>query len=364
MEFRFLMFQNYFMKRNYITHLVFAASAVILLSNCGSMRNVGISSMRPAEITFPSYVNTLLLVDRTRFDKDAVNLIEGILTGELPGADKAAAQEAISTLHQTLLASPRFKVIRASEILSGNSITQAFPDALQWNVIEELCARYKTEAVVALEIFDSNFIVTSGTRKKKKTVEEKGVKKEIEVDEYYAEGVANVKIGIRLYDPKTKSIVDKQLVTKMKRWEATGNNITDAIAKLVQKTDATLQVSRMAGQDYAYKIAPMPVQLSRQYYGKGKKTEQVAAGARRAEVNDWKGALQTWESALNGASQKDAARLCYNIAVAYEVLGDLENAKKYAARSYVDYGNKKGKSYSAMLGYRQRDEELSEQQMK
>lgn len=337
---------------------------VVLFSHCRSMRSVGINSMRPAEITFPSYVNTLLLVDRTKFDNNPVNVIESILTGELPGADRAAAQEAITTLQQTLLSSPRFKVIRASEVLPGNSITQAFPDALAWNKIETLCSQYKTEAVVALEIFDSNFIVTSGTRKKKKTIEEKGIKKEIEVDEYYAGGVANVKIGIRLYDPKPKSIVDQQLVTKTKRWEATGNNITDAITKLIQKTDATLAVSRMAGQDYAYKISPMPIQLSRQYYNKGKNSEQVAAGARRAEVNDWQGALITWENALKNASSKDASRLCYNIAVAYEVLGDMENAKKYAARSYVDYGNKKGKSYTAMLEYRQRDEELSDKQMK
>ncbi|HLG33518.1 MAG TPA: DUF6340 family protein [Bacteroidia bacterium] len=352
------------MKRKHLYLIALAGLIIVLFSHCSSMRSVGINSMRPAEITFPSYVNTLLLVDRTKFEQGAVNIIEGILTGEMPGADKAAAQEAINALQQTLLASPRFKVIRASEIMNGNSITQAFPDALQWNIIEELCSRYKTEAIVALEIFDSNFIVTSGARKKKKTVEDKGVKKEIEVDEYYAEGLANVKIGIRLYDPKPKSIVDQQMFTKTKRWEATGNNITDAIAKLIRKTDATLAVSRMAGQDYAYKIAPMPVQLARQYYSKGKKTEQVAAGARRAEVNDWKGALNTWESALSSASAKDAARLCYNIAVAYEVLGDMENAKKYAARSYVDYGNKKGKTYSAMLEYRQRDEELSEQQMK
>ena len=258
--------------------------------------------MRPAEITFPSYVNTLLLVDRTKFDNNTVNIIEGVLSGELPGADKAAAQEAINTLQQTLLASPRFKVIRAAEIMAGNSITQAFPDALAWNKIEALCSQYKTEAVVALEIFDSNFIVTNGIRKKKKTIEEKRVKKEIEVDEYYAEGVANVKIGIRLYDPKPKSIVDQQLATKTKRWEATGNNITDAIKKLIQKTDATLAVSRMAGQDYAYKIAPMPVQLARQYYSKGKNTEQVAAGARGTRRSTETRPTASTRSAISGRS--------------------------------------------------------------
>src|SRR5204862_6584624 len=119
---------------------------------------------------------------------------------------------------------------------------------------------------------------------------------EIDVPEYYAEGVANIKIGIRLYDPKPKSIVDQQMFTKAKRWEAVGSSVLDAIGKLIQKTEATTQVSNQAGSDYAYKIAPMPIRLARQFYSKGKKSAFVASGARRAEVNDWQGAITMWES--------------------------------------------------------------------
>jgi hypothetical protein len=108
----------------------------------------------------------------------------------------------------------------------------------------------------------------------------------------------------------------------------------------------------------------MPVRLSRQYYSKGKKAPQVATGARRAEVNDWKGALAVWESGMAHASAKDAARLSYNIAVANEVLGNTNDAKKWASRSYVDYGNKKAKSYLWSIENRLRDEELSDQQMR
>src|SRR5688500_13134406 len=233
------------MKIRQIFSFLFAGITVLLFAHCSSMRSVGINSMRPAEITFPSYVNTLLIVDRTKFESSAVNVIEGILTGEMPGADKAAAQEALGALQQTLMQSPRFKVIRASEILKGNSVTQAFPDAIPWNVIENMCTQYKTEAVIALEIFDSNFIVTKGERMKKKQIEENGVKKEINVPEYYAEGVANIKIGIRLYDPKPKSIVDQQMFTKTRRWEAVGSSVLDAVGKLIQKTEATRQVSNM-----------------------------------------------------------------------------------------------------------------------
>src|SRR5215510_3442323 len=136
-----------------LLYFLFAGFTVLLLANCSSMRSVGIDSMRPAEITFPSYVNTLLLVDRTKFESGAVNIIEGLLTGEMPGSDKAAAQEALTALQNTITQSPRFKIVRALEWLKGNSITQAFPDALPWNSVEGLCSQYKAEAVVALEIF-------------------------------------------------------------------------------------------------------------------------------------------------------------------------------------------------------------------
>jgi hypothetical protein len=67
---------------------------------------------------------------------------------------------------------------------------------------------------------------------------------------------------------------------------------------------------------------------------------------------------------MNGATEKDAARLSYNIAVANEVLGNIAEAKSWASRSYVDYGNKKAKNYLYMIENRLRDEELSDQQMK
>jgi hypothetical protein len=42
-----------------ILHFLLVSLTVILFANCSSMRNVGIDSMRPAEITFPTYVNTI-----------------------------------------------------------------------------------------------------------------------------------------------------------------------------------------------------------------------------------------------------------------------------------------------------------------
>lgn len=336
----------------------------IILSACSGTRIVTMNAMRPAEITFPSYANTIVIVDRSKFEKKAVNIVEGILTGEMPGEDKAGVQATITAFQNQLMASPRFQTKVAGEQLVGNSLTSAFPTPLPWPKVEQMTSKYGAEIMVAIEMFDTDFVVTNGKRKVKKQIEQDGVKKEVEVDEYYAEGVGNLTIGFRVYDPKEKTIVDQQLLSKSNTWQAAGKSAKDALAGLIAKSEATRYVSEMAGSDYAWKIAPMPVRISREFYSKSKKVPEIAAGSRLADVNNWQGAAQKWESGLNRAATKEAGYLCYNIAISYEVLGDLTTAKSWADRAYVDYGNKKAREYSATLSRRMYQEQRVQEQMK
>ena len=55
--------------------------------------------------------------------------------------------------------------------------------------------------------------------------------------------------------------------------------------------------------------------------------------------------------------------LSYNIAVAYEVLGDFKMAKEWAQTSYVRYGNRDGKEYYDLLQRRIRNEQRAKNQM-
>ena len=343
--------------------LALISFGIILLAACSGSRSVTMNSMRPAEITFPSYVNTLLIVDRTKYKKDAVNIIEGVLTGELPGEDKAGLQEVVNAFRNQLTYSPRFQTKIATEILVGNSITSAFPNQLPWNDINRLCSKYQAEAVVAVEIFDTDFIVTDGKRKVKKEIVEDSVKKVIEVNEYYAQGVGNVTIGIRLYDPKAQSIVDQQLFRKTNTWEGKGTSVQDALLKLIDKGDATRYVSRIAGTNYAYKIAPMPVRITREFVGTSKKSPALESGTRYADIGKWQEAAEIWERGITSAPQKEAGYLCYNVGLAYEVLGDLDKAKIWAQRAYTEYGNKNAQEYVFLLDNRIYEEKRVKEQM-
>lgn len=348
-------------------YLKFIAVVCLLsgvLTNCGSKKRVAsINTIQPAAITIPQDVKSIVIVDRTESNHKAVNVIEGILTGEVPGEDKAAVQNFITGLRSQLSASQRFTVKTGAERLKGNSLTRAFPEQLSWNKIEGLCRQYQTDAVVAVEIFDSDFVVTDGVRKIKKTVKTNDDEKEIEVDEYYANGIDDIKIGIRVYNLKNRTIEDQELFTKSGQWESAGESKVLALASLISKSAATQDLSRQIGADYAYRIAPMPITLSRNFVGKSKKSDAVFQGTKHADVGNWKQAIQVWKQGIGSAEPKEAGLLTHNIAIGYEVLGDLTNAEQWASQSYTKYNNKKAKAYLEDIRRRMADENLSKYQL-
>ena len=113
--------------------------ALMLLFACSSSKNVTIYTTRPAEITFPSSVETLVLVDRTIYDDNTLSILEGIITGELPDEDNFGTQELINGMRNQLNLSSRFNIRVADERLKGNSLTSVFPDPISWRVIDALC---------------------------------------------------------------------------------------------------------------------------------------------------------------------------------------------------------------------------------
>lgn len=350
------------MKTNITTTLLLIS--IVLFYACGPSKRVTFNITQPAEITLPSDVNTVLLIDRTKFDDKLLNTLEGILTGELPADDRSAAQEALNSLKRKLDYSPRFNVKILPDRFSGNSMTANFPAAIPWEMIDELCVKNNAELVVALEVFDSNFIITNGTRLTKRTEGEGKNARQVDYTEYYAQGVGSIKMGIRSYYRKDRTIVDQQMLNPNHTWEATGTNPLDAAAALISKSNANKFLAKKAGEDYAYKISPMTVSLSRQFYGKSKHTPEIAAGTRYADVNKWEEAINTWKTSLPKAEPKEAGKIAYNIAVGYEVLGEYGTALTWAQDAYTKYGNKEAREYSGQLQYRIDEEKILKEQMK
>jgi len=330
---------------------------IIFLSSCAT-RYVHMPAQRPAFITVPKEVQTLLILDRALPEDKQKEVIGSILSANMPGDRDAGVQAFFKGIEDQINFSGRFEIIKATEALPGNNVSSVFPDPLNWEQIKFLCEKYNADAMITLEVYSTKFLITNGTRMVTKDVN--GVN--LPLPQIYAKGVATADIGIRFYDPAIEKIVDEMTFSQKSDWEASGGSVADAIKLLIDKTEAVKGVSYDAGVRYGIRIAPRPITITREFYQKPKRNESLARGRRQADARLWKDAAETWQNGISSANRKTAGRLAYNTAVAYEVLGEFDLAIEWAQKAYVDYGNKKAKEYSDMLHYRLRQENILDDQ--
>jgi tetratricopeptide (TPR) repeat protein len=207
-----------------------------------------------------------------------------------------------------------------------------------------------------LEFLDTDFIVTNG----QKTVQSTTAGAAPTVT-YWAKGVGNVKAGFRIYDPIRKQIAYQNGYRYSNNWESSASNATEALNRLIGKDIATKQISYSAGQDFGLKVVPSTTWEARTMM-KGK-SPIMQQGGRAARVNDWDQAIASWLKAVEGYPEERGAA-AYNLAFAYEVTGQLEEAKKWCATSYREYGFKKARDYAAVIDRRIADEARLQEQLR
>lgn len=333
---------------------------VSLLFFAACTKNVYVSVMKPAPLTVPRHIQTVAIINRTLPENKTANIIEGILTGEMPGQDKQGAFEALAGLNSRLQSTTRFTPILTNIKLKGSGSGGILPEPMSWREISEICEANQADAVISLETYDSDFIVTHANKlEEKKDKDGNVVKKKV----FYANGVATVKLGFRLYDPSNNSISDQFTFTHTMNWSTSGSSPIQAAAGLIGRNQAINQASQAGGTRYGSRISPAWVRVRREFYKKAKGAPQMKVAERKASVNDWEGAEQIWKQVVDRNLGKTSGKAAYNIAVAKEVMGDLYGAKEWAKIAYTDYNIKKAVDYTYVLNRRIRDQEILEEQM-
>jgi hypothetical protein len=331
-------------------NLKFLVLAAILVVCCSA--DITFQVMSPAFINLPNNINTIAIIDRSLPDDEAVSFVEGGLTGEGFGQDKLGTQTTLKGLEDMLRNSVKYNIVRTNVAMVGQDpLSAAFPDPILWSEIEKICKEYNAEAVIAIEKYDSDFIPTGGSLGQGGT----GIS---------VRGVASVKIGFRLYDLASKSILDEYLFSHSMNWDAGGGNILEAVVSFAQKNEAIRQVSYDAGFVYGKRISPSWYYITRQYFRHAKGDDNFAAGARWMEANDWDKAIESLNLALeNGRHRKVKGRAAHNLAVVYEILGDLEKSREYAQMAWGNFRIKQSKDYGFILNGRIQEQNVLNNQL-
>lgn len=324
----------------------------IFLASCKTTK-VTLDYYNPATIAIPKEIQTIAFVDKTKAQNEVLNIIEGGLTGEGIGEDAEAVSEIHKGIGTIIVQSNKFKLIKDPQRYKTNSILQELPAAMTWDEIDRICKTQNAQAVLAVEMFDSDFSVSHEAKvdpKTKKTV-------------VYATGKISITGLVRLYDNLNKTLLDEYKIQHSQQWKAKAETVNEAIKALKDKRQATLNAAYSFGLSYGRRIAPSKVYVKRTLFNRPKKDRNIQAGIRQSEVAEWTAAIESWKGALSSPKDKIAGRAAYNIAVAYEVLNNFDLAKEWASKAYTQYGNKKAKEYFDELNRRERLNKAAQKQL-
>lgn len=338
-----------------------ALPLLLLLASCN--RHTNLTVLQPAQMKIPEHIATIAVVDRSKPSNGWLNVLEGVLTGEAIGQDRQSRTEAVRGLSAALTRTPRFAVKNTGIEMSGSKAGANLPAPLNWPEVERICEQYGADAVVTIESFDSdNAAAARRTETKRK---DKDGKEYIDI-QYDAHMRTGVRMGWRIYDPKTKIILDEFTTDDYLERNATGKNERAALSSLPSGVDVSRSVAYNGGQRYGSRIAPLYVQVSRAFYAKAKGyTTQMEQATRYTQGKEWNRAAEIWKNIEARATDnsKAAGRAAYNMAVASEVDGNLDLALEWAQKAWSKYGNKKARTYIQVIQQRQNDARKVEYQM-
>jgi len=346
------------MKNTLLPSLLCIPLIAILLGACTSTTSLQV--LKPAEITIEENIINVGVINRTYPTKEnkGWNIIEGLLTGEGIGTDRRGSEATVDGMIDVMSQSPRFKLMRLDIDMLKGSGTGQFPEPLSSDKIKEICERNNLDALIALEAFDSdsrvNFVpITIRTRVAKDVYKDlPGIR---------ADSRMNVTVGWRIYNFRSEVISDEFRYTDFLAFSGQGLTQNEAVANLPSKYDALFRTGFHTGQRYGRRITPLWVTESRQYYTKG--SDELKKAARKVKSGDWESAAEIWKKEALNKEKKIAGRACFNMAVFSETRGNFDLALEWSKKAYTDFGNKKARSYTALINNRMRDRAVLQQQM-
>jgi hypothetical protein len=327
------------------------------------MQSARLNVLQPAQMKIPDHIAVIAVADRSKPSNGWLNALEGLVTGEAIGQDRRSRQQAMDGILNTLTRTPRFQVRSTGIEMAGSKAGVNLPAPLDWSEVDRICKEYGADALLTIESFDSD----NSTSCRKTQSKSKKDGKEIITVRYNSEQRTGVRMGWRLYDPKTKIILDEHITNDHLVRNASGDTEQAAMHNLPGAVNVSRDVARIGGQHYAMRIAPVYVNLSRNYYGKikGFKPDTKKA-ATYAKSGEWERAAGVWKRIAEQEAvrnPKAAGCAAYNMAVAAEIQGNLDVALEWAKKGGLDMNNKKARRYIETLKMRQNDARKVDDQM-
>lgn len=309
--------------------------SMFVFFSCSTMRTLVIEIPQPSGEELPKSIQSLTLVNRT-VDNRYTDLPSDSLQKIFYKAqfnidtvvyDLQAADTTLQALGELLFESGRYDFVIPKNRFLPFKKNAFLTTPMPWPEVEQLCSTYNTDAVLSLDHFKTRVITKYDRQSYFNPMD----------NEYYPAYVAAMTIEyealFRVYDPAQKRIVSSDFVRDTLIWDDSDVTTRDLFNRFTPVKQALTEAGINIALKYSAKISTSWREERRRYFSKGKgKFEQAAE---IAGTGDWQTATALWKDVAensNSKSVKSKAQL--NIALGYEMQGDLSEAVSWAVKSY------------------------------
>ena len=307
----------------------------ILMSTLYScqMQKITVDLYTAPKVEYPPEMRKLMVTSRY---VPATGLYEDVQWGAYESVDSvkwALAESLIDSLAKDMITSDHFlvKVRHYPRMLRNN--TAALPEALPWDGMAGLAKKEFVQGILVLEAFDVN-------QKEEVLAAPDGG--------FVANRKVDVTMGIRVYEPDKRRFAEDSVYVFTRNFRSAGKTEQSALAGLPDLHTGAALACDFASGEYAKLIVPGSSPAERLYHSKGDSLMLVADTA--LQKGNWGRAESKWTRlAYEGKDTTIQALASYNMALACERDGRLNQAIGYAKRSERLKSDKKTQEYINLL---------------
>ena len=306
---------------------------LIFLTACAGIKYLTIETQEPAQVTLPKNVKSVIIVNNVvQQPNDIGHNILKVGNKEMDRTKASSDSIAIfyaEALSQFLSEEEYFTSVMYNKTPLREDNNFWTEELLSPEQMNELKKKSGADAVISLD----------------KLIMQTDMREHFKQEGYsYGNLMAKIQSTLRIYLPTMEGKIPSIEYKDSLLWEgydAHNRRVPDEIA-LPSREEAMKKLAIRAAEKMTYTLAPHWIAQDRWYYTLS--DSKMKEGAILAQNMQWQEAANRWETFYNNEKNNGKkAKAASNIALAYEMLGDMNKAHQWISEAYNLFVKSSGK---------------------
>ncbi|MFA5047196.1 MAG: DUF6340 family protein [Paludibacter sp.] len=311
--------------KTYKLKIITLAFGAVFLSSCTSLLFTSLDVLRPAKTAFAAEATNLLLLNNTVTQPPELGHKTQLLnerTKYVLLSSDSLPIFCLAALKQELEVKDFFSSVNLLPDSKNTNTDFSVINRLEHDSVKSLCNSTQSNVILSLDQIKVNddlsefFIPENGSYL---------ATLELRFETHWSINYPN--------SPKINTVQFKDTLY----WESESYNRHKAVSDLPKRQDALIDGALYVGQHSINRFVPHWEKVDRYFFNP--RNRLMRQGMDSVYVKNWKSAINYWEKAKETShSTWIEAQAENNIAIAYEIIGDIDKALQYATLSFKSFG--------------------------